>query len=142
MGIAREDLVALVPHLQAFARLLAGGDRRLADDLVQDTVVRALRAERRFVSRASLKAWLIAILRDRLHGSVARGRATAEPAHRAADEDADRHAWDPAEQESRMRSSAPWVLPGTPTASFWHRAGYTASAAADRPGCSVGRPKR
>jgi RNA polymerase sigma-70 factor, ECF subfamily len=142
MRIAYEDLVALVPRLRAFARLLAGGDRRLADDLVRDTVVRAVRAERRFASEANLKAWLTTILRDRLHGLVARVRATAEPARRAADEEVNRQTWNPAEQESRMRSSAPWALSSAPTASSWRRAAYTASAAAGRPGCSVGRSRR
>jgi DNA-directed RNA polymerase specialized sigma24 family protein len=142
MRTACEDLLALVPHLRAFARLLAGGDRRLADDLVRDTVVRALRAERRFVSRANLKAWLSTILRDRLHGPVARAQAMAEPARRAADEEVDGQAWSPADQESRMRSSSPWVSPGTPAASSWRWMGRTRLGAADRPRRAVGRRER
>ena len=44
MTIFQEDVVTTVPRLRAFARSLANGDRQLADDLVQDTVVNALRA--------------------------------------------------------------------------------------------------
>jgi RNA polymerase sigma-70 factor (ECF subfamily) len=142
MGIAREDLVALVPRLRASARLLAGGDRRLADDLVQDAVVRALRAEHRLAPRADLKAWLFTILRDRLHRLATRAQATAELTRREAGEEVDRQTWNPAEQESRMRSSAPWVFSGTPTASPWRWVGRTGRGAADWPWCAVGRPER
>ena len=44
MDVFREDVTALLPHLRAFARSLTGGDRQLADVIVQDTIVNALRA--------------------------------------------------------------------------------------------------
>ena len=43
MDVFREDVTALLPHLRAFARSLTSGDRQLADDIVQDTIVNALR---------------------------------------------------------------------------------------------------
>ncbi|MBR0679576.1 sigma-70 family RNA polymerase sigma factor [Roseomonas eburnea] len=53
---------AQVPGLRRFARALAGGDAMLADDLVQETLLRAL--DRWWLRRpgASLRAWLYAIL--------------------------------------------------------------------------------
>jgi RNA polymerase sigma-70 factor, ECF subfamily len=68
----RNDILPLVPHLRAYARSLVGGDPHAADDLVQDTVVLALRAWDRFTPGTNLQAWLFRILRDR-HLSV-RGR--------------------------------------------------------------------
>ena len=141
MRITGEDLVALVPHLRASARRLAGGDRRLADDLVQDTVVGALRAGHRSASRAELKARLSTILRDRLRGLLARTQA-AELTRREADEGIGRPTWSPAEQESRMRSSSLWALSGAPAGSSWRWMGRTHLGAADRPGCALGRPER
>jgi RNA polymerase sigma-70 factor, ECF subfamily len=59
----RSELLALLPDLRAFARFLAH-DRAAADDLVQDTVVRALSALPQFQEGTNLKAWLFTILRN------------------------------------------------------------------------------
>ncbi len=56
-------MLALLPDLRAFARFLAQ-DRAAADDLVQDTVVRALSALTQFQPGTNLKAWLFTILRN------------------------------------------------------------------------------
>jgi len=58
-----EDIVPFLPHLRAFARMLAQ-DRTLADDLVQETVVRALSHAHQFQPGTNLKAWLTTILRN------------------------------------------------------------------------------
>lgn len=50
------------------------GDRNLADDLVQDTVVLALRAEDQFTPGTSLRVWLFTILRNRF-SSLLRGKS-------------------------------------------------------------------
>ena len=67
MDIAEPDLRrqvgALLPELRAFARFLAR-DRTLADDLVQDAIVRALGALHQFQPGTSLKAWLFTIQRN------------------------------------------------------------------------------
>ena len=39
MDVFRDDLMALLPHLRALARSLTGGDRPLADDVVQDALL-------------------------------------------------------------------------------------------------------
>lgn len=58
-----DDIVPYLPHLRAFARMLAQ-DRTLADDLVQETVVRALSHAHQFQAGTNLKAWLTTILRN------------------------------------------------------------------------------
>lgn len=70
------SLVALRPRLQRYARSLAH-NADVADDLVQDTLLRAWKAQAQFVANTSLKAWTFTILRnlflsarrrDRFHG--------------------------------------------------------------------------
>ena len=59
----RRDLLHLLPDLRAFARFLVR-DRVVADDLLQDTVVRALGALPQFQPGTNLKAWLFTIPRN------------------------------------------------------------------------------
>ncbi len=59
----RRQIGVLLPELRAFARFLAR-DRTVADDLVQDAVMRALAALHQFQPGTSLKAWLFTILRN------------------------------------------------------------------------------
>jgi RNA polymerase sigma-70 factor (ECF subfamily) len=58
-----DDIVKHLSHLRAFARMLAQ-DRTLADDLVQETVLRALSHAHQFQRGTNLKAWLTTILRN------------------------------------------------------------------------------
>ena len=58
-----DDVVQNVPHLQRFARRLAG-NRSFADDLVQETVLRALTHADQFHPGTNLLAWLMTILRN------------------------------------------------------------------------------
>ena len=53
-------LVELIPRLRRYARALVG-DRATADDLVQDTLVRALRSEHLFHG-GDVRSWLYTIL--------------------------------------------------------------------------------
>jgi RNA polymerase sigma-70 factor (ECF subfamily) len=68
----REQLITHVPPLRAFARALTG---RIdyADDLVQETIVHALRSEKKFTPGTNLRAWLFTILRNQ-HVSELRNR--------------------------------------------------------------------
>ncbi len=59
----RRELAALLPELRAYARFLVR-DRSKSDDLVQDTVVRALASIAQFQPDTSLKAWVFTILRN------------------------------------------------------------------------------
>lgn len=56
-------LVAELPSLRAFAMSLAGSHDR-ADDLVQETVVKAWTAQGSFQEGTSLRAWLFTIMRN------------------------------------------------------------------------------
>ncbi|MGP9822670.1 sigma-70 family RNA polymerase sigma factor [Salinarimonas sp. NSM] len=59
----RADLLATTPHLRAYAVSLCGSPDR-ADDLVQDTLMRALAKLDRFEPGTNLRAWLFTILRN------------------------------------------------------------------------------
>jgi RNA polymerase sigma-70 factor, ECF subfamily len=60
LGEVRRDIEAAVPALRRYARALTR-DAELADDLVQDTLVRALRSEHLFHG-GDLRSWLYTIL--------------------------------------------------------------------------------
>jgi RNA polymerase sigma-70 factor (ECF subfamily) len=62
----RNDLLAALPSLRAFAISLTH-DHHRADDLVQDTIMRAWRAIDRFEPGTNLNAWLFTILRNLFH---------------------------------------------------------------------------
>lgn len=57
------DVVQHMCRLQSFARRLAG-NRSAADDLVQETVLRALVHSDQFTPGTNLQAWLMTILRN------------------------------------------------------------------------------
>ena len=102
MDVFREDVTALLPHLRAFARSLTAGDQHLADDIVQDTIVNALRAQHQFTPGTNLRAWLFTILRNRFRSVVARKHVTAK----TGDKDLEQHYWIAPEQESRIEVHA------------------------------------
>ncbi len=59
----QSELASLVPNLRAFARTLSG-NADAADDLVQETLVKAWRSRASFTPGSNLKAWLFTILRN------------------------------------------------------------------------------
>lgn len=59
----RDDLVAEIKNLRAFAISLSGSVS-LADDLVQETLLRAWSKSDKFQPGTSLRAWLFTILRN------------------------------------------------------------------------------
>jgi RNA polymerase sigma-70 factor, ECF subfamily len=58
-----DEILKCLPHLRAFARSLTG-DRDQADDLVQDAVLRAIRAANQFTPGTNFKGWIFTILRN------------------------------------------------------------------------------
>ena len=72
----RREMLTILPDLRAFARFLIR-DRAAADDLVQDTVVRALSALPQFQPGTNLKAWLFTILRNLFYEQTRRRRREA-----------------------------------------------------------------
>jgi len=73
----REALLAAVPSLRAFAISLSGQVDR-ADDLVQDTLLRALANLHRFEPGTNLNAWLFTILRNLFHSEYRKRRREVE----------------------------------------------------------------
>jgi RNA polymerase sigma-70 factor (ECF subfamily) len=73
----RAELVTHLPHLRAVARALTG-QRDRADDLVNDTVLKALSAEAQFQPGTNLKAWLMTILRNHYINGLRRNRIEVE----------------------------------------------------------------
>jgi RNA polymerase sigma-70 factor (ECF subfamily) len=73
----RTELVSHLPHLRAVARALTG-HRDRADDLVNDTVLKALSAESQFQPGTYLKAWLMTILRNHYINGLRRTRIEVE----------------------------------------------------------------
>jgi RNA polymerase sigma-70 factor (ECF subfamily) len=70
------DIVAQLPHLRAFALMLAR-DRTLANDLVQDAVVRALSHADQFQPGTNFKAWISTILRNSYFNEMRRRSRTS-----------------------------------------------------------------
>ena len=70
-------LVENLPHLRAFAHLIAR-NHALAEDLVQDTIVRALAKRHQFRPGTNLKGWLIIILRNRFFNEMRRSSRKSE----------------------------------------------------------------
>ncbi len=73
----RTELLTLLPSLRGFARFLAR-DPSMADDLVQETVLRALDRATQFEAGSSLKAWCFTILRNLFLEQRRRGKKERE----------------------------------------------------------------
>lgn len=70
----KRDMLATLPNLRAFAVSLVG-DRNNADDLVQETVMRAWAKQDKFQPGTNIKAWLFTILRNEFYSRMRkRGR--------------------------------------------------------------------
>jgi RNA polymerase sigma-70 factor, ECF subfamily len=69
----RDEVVGLIPALRAFAWSLShnGSD---ADDLVQDTLIKAWTNREKFEPGTNLRAWLFTILRNTYYTAVLRRR--------------------------------------------------------------------
>jgi RNA polymerase sigma-70 factor (ECF subfamily) len=75
----RDGLIALIPNLRAFARSLVG-DRDRADDLVQETLLKAWNRAETFQEGTNLRAWLFVILRNQYYSQGRRaGREVEDP---------------------------------------------------------------
>jgi RNA polymerase sigma-70 factor, ECF subfamily len=138
----RDSLVTNIPSLRSYARAITRNPDR-ADDLVHDTIVRALASEHQFVPGTNLRAWLMTILRNHYINALRRRKFEAEPLS----DDARSELPTPASQmpsvalmEVRRRMEqlsedhrAVLVLVGA--------AGYSYEEAADVCGCAVGTVK-
>src|SRR6201996_4046617 len=69
--VFKRDLVGLIPHLRAFARTLCG-EAAAADDLAQDTVMKAWDARSSYQMGTNMKAWTFMILRNQFYSEKRR----------------------------------------------------------------------
>lgn len=72
-GFSEQELVANMPALQAFARSFVR-TRYDADDLVQETVSRALANQHLFRRGTRLKSWLFTIMRNVFYNDLHRAK--------------------------------------------------------------------
>ena len=73
----KAELIELLPSLRAFARSLARNPAQ-ADDLVQDTLVKALANVDRFEQGTNLRAWLFTILRNHYYSQLRKAKREVE----------------------------------------------------------------
>ncbi len=73
----KEQLAQVIPHLRAFGRSLSG-NRDLADDLVQETLLKAWAARKRFQAGTNMRAWTFIILRNLYLSQMRRARFKGE----------------------------------------------------------------
>ena len=73
----KRELAAVIPHLRAFGRSLSG-NRDLADDLVQETLLKAWAARARFQAGTNMRAWTFIILRNLFLSQMRRARFKGE----------------------------------------------------------------
>ena len=71
------QLAAVIPHLRAFGRSISGS-RDLADDLVQETLLKAWAARLRFQAGTNMRAWTFIILRNLYLSQMRRARFKGE----------------------------------------------------------------
>lgn len=73
----KRELTEVVPHLRAFARGLCGRPD-MADDLVQEALLKAWAAQHRFEPGTSMRAWTFVILRNAYLTDMRRNRFRGE----------------------------------------------------------------
>src|SRR5438874_748339 len=132
-GLGREAL-AYVDTLHNLARYLTGNETD-AEDLVQETYARALKAADQFTPGTNLKAWLFRILRNTFLSSYRRQRAsplvggldTVDPAHQGVADEAwlrddvelDRLRKHPASLALKRRLVAQWPAAPVESRPWW-----------------------
>ncbi|MDB5432638.1 MAG: polymerase, sigma-24 subunit, subfamily [Caulobacter sp.] len=80
----KRELVALIPHLRAFARSLTG-DPTQADDLAQDALIKAWDARASFQMGTNMKAWTFMILRNQFYSDKRRSWRSSQLDQEAAE---------------------------------------------------------
>lgn len=73
----KAELVALIPHMRAFARSLCG-DPSEAEDIAQDALANAWAKRASFMPGTKFKAWLFMIVRNRFYSNKRRDWRTTE----------------------------------------------------------------
>lgn len=77
-GSFKRELLAALPNLRAFAVSLTGR-HHVADDLVQDTIMKAWAKQDHFEPGTNMKAWLFTIFRNEFYSQMRkRGREVSD----------------------------------------------------------------
>jgi RNA polymerase sigma factor (sigma-70 family) len=76
-----ENVVEMLPALRAFARTFYRNQND-ADDLVQDTLVRALNSYNTFTPGTQLKSWLFTIMRNAFYTQIRKSSREPVPDQR------------------------------------------------------------
>ncbi len=87
----KQQMIALIPSLRAFARVLCG-NRDMADDLAQEAMTRAWAARDRFTLGTNFRAWMFMILRNQFYSTIRKNSRIA--------------AWDPEAAERLLVTPA------------------------------------
>jgi RNA polymerase sigma-70 factor (ECF subfamily) len=132
-------LQADIPTLSTIARRLCG-NRHDADDLVQDTIERALRAGASYAEQGSRLGWLATILRNRFRDSCRQAHRHAPPTdevdRHAAPEPGSPVAWEQITEEQVAKAIA-LLPPAFRRVYELHAGGRAYTAIADELGISV-----
>jgi RNA polymerase sigma-70 factor (ECF subfamily) len=75
--LPQQDLVAAIPRLRRYARVLTGDPSR-ADDLVQETLARGWEKRRLWAAGTDLRAWLFTIMHNVFVNQRAHARRDAQ----------------------------------------------------------------
>jgi len=79
-----EEMVTHIPYLRAFGRSLCR-NRHEADDLTQETMIRAWKARQSFEPGTNMRAWLLKILRNCFYSNLRRAGRQAPWSDEVAD---------------------------------------------------------
>ena len=74
----RQQIVALMPMLRRYALSITSRNHSLADDLVQNTMLKALANQDKFAAGTNLEAWLCTILRNDFLSIIRKRRREVE----------------------------------------------------------------
>lgn len=138
----KTELQKAIPHLRAFGRSLSG-KADIADDLVQETMLKAWAARERFIAGTSMRAWTFVILRNTFRSALRKKKLT-EPYDDSAVE---RLLSAPATQHDAIHLSdlhrALMELPANQREAIilFGAGGYSYQETADITGCAIGTIK-
>ena len=138
----RKELLAVLPHLRAFARGLCGRSD-FADDLVQETAVKAWTARGRYQAGTNMRAWTFAILRNHYLSELRRSKRQTDLDEGAAERmlvmDADQEA--PLHLDDMERALHRLAPERREAVLLIGASGFSYEEAAEIAGCPVGTMK-
>ena len=78
-GFTGDEIISYIPSLRLFARSLCRNATE-ADDLVQETLLRAIEKAAQYHSETNLRAWLFTIMRNRFYTNFVKSRREVQGA--------------------------------------------------------------